>query len=118
MTIEEKKLLTDIVIGISSIDDHLEGKRILEEYVENKTKRRAVERELEIIGEAVNKLLKLNPELNISYARQIVDLRNKVIHAYDNVNNIVIWNVIMNHLPTLKLEVDLLLQNLPGYRNK
>lgn len=83
---------------------------VLEEYVKNKTKRRAVERELEIIGEAVNKLLKINPAIEISYARQIVDLRNKVIHAYDNVNDIVIWSVIMNHLPKLKSEVNLLMQ--------
>lgn len=44
MTTEEKKLLTDIIVGISSIDDHLEGRRVFEEYVKNKTKRRAVER--------------------------------------------------------------------------
>jgi uncharacterized protein with HEPN domain len=61
MTIEEKKLLADISLSISSIDDHLEGRRILTEYVSNKTKRRAVERELEIIGEAINRLLKINP---------------------------------------------------------
>ena len=53
MTIGEKKLLTDILIGISSIDEYLEGRRILEEYVKNKTKRRPEERELEIIGEAI-----------------------------------------------------------------
>src|ERR1700749_4277398 len=110
MKIEEKKLLTDIIIGILSIDDHLEGRRLFNEYIHNKTKRRAVERELEIIGEAVNKLLKINPDISISYARQIVDLRNKVIHAYDNVNDIVIWSIVMNHLPTLKLEVELLLE--------
>ena len=110
MTIVEKKLLTDILVGISSIDDHLEGRRVFEEYVTNKTKRRAVERELEIIGEAINKLLKINPVIEISFARQIVDLRNKVIHAYDNVNDIVIWSVIMNHLPNLKLEVEFLIQ--------
>lgn len=110
MTNEEKKLLTDIIVGISSIDDHLDGRRVLEEYVKNKTKRRAVERELEIIGEAVNKLLKINPAIEISYARQIVDLRNKVIHAYDNVNDIVIWSVVMNHLPKLKSEVNILIQ--------
>lgn len=110
MTNEEKKLLTDIIVGISSIDDHLEGRRVLEEYIKNKTKRRAVERELEIIGEAVNKLLKINPAIEISYARQIVDLRNKVIHAYDNVNDIVIWSVVMNHLPKLKSEVNILMQ--------
>jgi len=107
MTIEEKKLLTDIIVCISSIDDHLDGRRILNEYLKNKTKRRAVERELEIIGEAINKLLKINPGISIS--RQIVDLRNKVIHSYDNVNDIVIWSIIMNHLPTLKLEVELLM---------
>jgi uncharacterized protein with HEPN domain len=110
MTTEEKKLLTDIIIGISSIDDHLEGRRVLEEYVKNKTKRRAVERELEIIGEAVNKLLKISPSIEISFARQIVDLRNKVIHAYDNVNDIVVWSVVMNHLPKLKSEVEFLMQ--------
>ncbi|MEO6979778.1 MAG: HepT-like ribonuclease domain-containing protein, partial [Mucilaginibacter sp.] len=65
MTNEEKKLLTDIILCVSSIDDHLEGRRILTEYIENKTKRRAVERELEIIGEAVSKLLKINPSIQI-----------------------------------------------------
>jgi uncharacterized protein with HEPN domain len=109
MTIEEKKLLTDVILCIESIDEHLEGRRILEEYIKNKTKRRAVERELEIIGEAINKLLKINPDISISYSRQIVDLRNKVIHSYDNVNDIVIWSIIMNHLPTLKLEAELLM---------
>jgi len=111
MTIEEKKLLTDIIVCILSIDQHLKGRRVFEEYVRNKTKRRAVERELEIIGEAINKLLRINPAINISYARQIVDLRNKVIHAYDNVNDIVVWSVIMNYLPTLKSEVDILMQD-------
>jgi uncharacterized protein with HEPN domain len=110
MTIEEKKLLTDVIVCILSIDDHLEGRRNLEEYIKNKTKRRAVERELEIIGEAISKLLKINPDISISYARQIVDLRNKVIHAYDNVNDIVIWNIIMNHLPTLKSEAEVLME--------
>ncbi|WP_448700785.1 DUF86 domain-containing protein [Mucilaginibacter sp. AW1-3] len=111
MSIEEKKLLTDILDSIASIDEHLEGRRIFEEYKSNKTKRRAVERELEIIGEAVSKLLKISPLTQISYARQIVDLRNKVIHAYDNVNNTVIWNVIMNHIPVLQNEAETLINN-------
>ena len=46
-----------------------------------------VERELEIIGEATNRILKINPEVDISNSRRIVDLRNWVIHAYDNVDN-------------------------------
>ena len=112
MTLEEKKLLTDIILSISSIDEHLEGRKILDEYLSNKTKRRAVERELEIIGEAVSKLLKINPKISISYARQIVDLRNKVIHAYDNVNDIVIWNIVMNHLPNLNTEAEALIKKV------
>jgi uncharacterized protein with HEPN domain len=57
MTIDEKKLLKDILDSIDSIDEHLESRRNFAEYLQNKTKRRAVERELEIIGEAVNRLL-------------------------------------------------------------
>jgi uncharacterized protein with HEPN domain len=73
MTTEEKKLLTDIHEAIHSIDVHLEGRRIFLEYQNNKTRRRAVERELEIIGEAVNKLLKTNPTIPLTHARIMVD---------------------------------------------
>ena len=85
MTLEEKKLLLDIQNAINSIDDHLEGRRVFQEYESNKTKRRAIEREFEIIGEATNNLLKINPIFPLSYARIIVDLRNKLIHAYDSI---------------------------------
>lgn len=108
-TREEKKFLVDIIEAINSIDEHLESKRILKEYLSNKTKRRAVEREIEIIGEATSKLLKLNPKISISYARIIVDLRNKVIHAYDSVDDILIWKIIMKDLPLLLQEVNTLL---------
>jgi uncharacterized protein with HEPN domain len=74
-----KKLLTDIEEAILSIDQHLDGKRIFEEYINNKTKRRAVERGLEIIGEAMSKLLKINPGIPITHGRVIVDLRNRVL---------------------------------------
>ena len=60
MTSEEKKLLKDIQQAAFNIDIHLEGRRIFKEFAENITKRRAIERELEIIGEATNKLLRLN----------------------------------------------------------
>ena len=106
---EEKKLLVDIIESIHSIDEHLENRRILDEYLTNKTKRRAVEREIEIIGEAMSKLLKINPTISISYARIIVDLRNKVIHAYDSVDDILIWKIIMKDIPLLLEEAKKLL---------
>lgn len=105
MRIEEKKLLTDILTAIKGIDEHLESRRVFTEYKASKTKRRAVERELEIIGEAVNNLLKINPGIPISFARIVVDLRNRIIHAYDNVNDTVIWKIVMKDVPVLQQEV-------------
>lgn len=109
MKTDERKLLQDILLSIQSIDDHLDSKKIFDEYQTNKTRRRAVERELEIIGEAINRLLKTFPEINLSYKRQIVDLRYKVIHSYDSVDDVIIWNVIVNHLPILKAEIEALI---------
>ncbi len=108
-TREEKKLLVDIIESINSIDEHLEGKRIIEDYLLNKTKRRAVEREIEIIGEAMSKLLKINPKISISYSRLVVDLRNKVIHAYDTVDDILIWKIVNKDIPLLLTEAKSLL---------
>lgn len=109
MTIEIKKLLLDIQESVRSIDGHLEGRRSFTEYVANKTKRRAVEREFEIIGEAISKILKIDPTTHISYARLIVDLRNKVIHAYDTIDDTIMWKIIVKDLPRLEEEVALLL---------
>jgi len=111
MTIEEKKFLLDIKEAILSIDEHLEGRRVFSEYNASKTKRRAVERELEIIGEALNKLLKINPAIPISYTRQIVSLRNKVIHAYDTIDETIIWKIVMVDIPVLSEEVQQLLKD-------
>ena len=108
-TLEEQKLLLDIRTAIAGIDEHLEGRRSFDEYLGSKTKRRAAERELEIIGEAVNALLRINPAISISFARIMVDLRNKIIHAYDAVNDTIIRKVIMKDIPLLAEEVAALL---------
>lgn len=102
--------MKDILDSIESIDEHLENRRVFSEYLQSKTKRRAVERELEIIGEAVNRLLKLNSTIEISFARIIVDLRNKVIHSYDSIDNEIIWKVVMKDIPILKAEAVYLIE--------
>jgi len=104
-----KKYLYDIQLSIDSIYEYLGEKRDFFEYERNKQLRRAVERELEIIGEAVNHLLVLNESIAIDNARRIVDLRNFVIHGYDKVDNVIIWGVINKDLPKLKEQVDKLL---------
>lgn len=110
ISLEEKKLLTDIEESILSIDEHLEGRRVFAEFAANKTKRRAIERELEIIGEAMSNLLKINLNISVSHARPIVDLRNKVIHGYDTIDETIIWKIIMKDIPVLQEEVQQLLK--------
>lgn len=109
MTDEMKKLLTDIEQAILNIDIHLQAKRNFTEFTENITIRRAVERELEIIGEATNNLLKTDAAFPLSHTRKVVDLRNRVIHAYDDVDETVIWKVIVTDIPVLLQEVQQLL---------
>lgn len=70
---------------------------------------RAIERELEIIGEAMNNFLKRNPSVQLSYTRTVVDLRNKIAHAYDNVNHTIICRILVTNLPVLQEEVEQLL---------
>jgi uncharacterized protein with HEPN domain len=76
---------------ISSVDSFLD-------YQEDKLIRRAVERELEIIGEAMNRILKINPDIAISNARAIVTTRNKIIHGYDEVDDAVVYTVATKYL--------------------
>jgi len=103
--------LLDISNAIDSIHEYLGEERNFKTYESNKLLRRAVEREIEIIGEAVNRILKVDPQVTISNGRRIVNLRNWVIHSYDNVDNVIIWGIIDKDLPLLKEQVSDLLKN-------
>ena len=111
MQIEIQKYLYDIKVSIDSINEYLGEKKDFNAYMNNKQLRRAVERELEIIGEAANNILILDPDIKIENARKIVDLRNWVIHGYDKVDDIIIWGIITKHIPILKEQIELLLEN-------
>ena len=71
---EIKKYLYDIKVSIESIENYLGGKRNFKEYQSNKMLRRAVEREFEIIGEAMGRIEKIFPDIQISSKRQIISL--------------------------------------------
>lgn len=71
--------------------------------------KRAVERDLEIIGEAVRALLALDPGVSISSSRKIIGLRNLLAHAYDGVEDELIWAILQKDIPQLKREVAQLL---------
>lgn len=85
--------------------------KLFEVFKQNLMLQQAIERNLEIIGEAVNSLLKIAPEIKITSARRMVDTRNKIIHGYDEIQPEQIWNIVINHLPILKHEVETLLDN-------
>ena len=107
-----KKFLTDILVSIDAIDGYLQRKRDFRFYLQNKIVRRSVEREIEIIGEATNRILRIQPGIGITAANKIVDQRNLIIHAYDSISNEMIWSVVVNHLPLLKKEVQDLLDEV------
>lgn len=107
-----EKYLTDISICISQIEDSLvRFGRKYEVFECDIVFRLFIERNIEIMGEAMNRILKIMPSINITSARKIVDTRNYVIHAYDSLKPDILWAIVINHIPVLKREVDALLQN-------
>ena len=70
-----------------------------ERYQSDLRTKGAVERNVEIIGEAIGRVLKQNDTLPITNSRRIVDLRNRIIHGYDSVSDEIIWSVVAKHLP-------------------
>ena len=108
------KWLYDIKLAVEEIDLYFENTdKNFFEYQKNTMLKRAVERDLEIIGEAVNRIIKRDSSFieKISNAKAIVGLRNQVIHAYDNISDENIWSILINHLPKLKLDIDRLIKN-------
>lgn len=104
-----KKYLFDIYESINNIDAYVGSPKLFNSYETNPMLQDAVERNLEIIGEAMNNILKIDPEISITNARRMVDARNKISHGYDEIDAAQIWNIIINHLPILKTETDQLL---------
>ncbi len=64
-----------------------------------------VERKTEIMGEAINRIRKVEPTLEIPNARAIIDTRNRIIHSYDNVQPAFLWSLVRRHIPQLKKDI-------------
>jgi uncharacterized protein with HEPN domain len=102
---EIKVWLEDIEKAIAEINDFLPEPRNFLEFEKDIKTKRAVERNIEIIGEAMSRILKINPEIEISDSRKIVDTRNRIIHGYDSVSDDVIWLIVVRYLPALDKEI-------------
>lgn len=106
-----KKHLSDILTAIEEIEGFFGNKpKLFDDFFSNLCLRRAVERNIEIIGEAMNRILKAKPDIQITNSRKIVDARNYIIHGYDSLSADILWSIVVNHLPELKQEVEKLLK--------
>ena len=112
MTEKQLKFLYDIKLAIDDIESYFETEtKTFENYTKNSLLKRAIERNLEIIGEAINRILKEDPSFPIENAKKIIGLRNQIIHGYDSVSDENIWGIIMIHLPKLKSEINSMINN-------
>jgi uncharacterized protein with HEPN domain len=111
MDIEIKTWLFDILSSIMEIDSFFtDTPKVFSSYQNDIRTKRAVERNIGIIGEALNRIIAKDSTIEITNARKIVDTRNRIIHGYDSVSDEIVWGIVINHLPILQKEV----QNLSG----
>lgn len=105
-----KAWLYDILNAIMEIESFFtdQTKQFASYQADLRTKR-AVERNVEIIGEAMNRILKRDETIKITNSRKLVDVRNRIIHGYDSVSDDIIWGIVIRHLPILQAEVEKLL---------
>ena len=109
MTEKSEKFLSDILMSIELIEEFISGFDFNSYDTDRKTQS-AVERQLAIIGEALNQFRKLEPNISIDNDKQIIAFRNRLIHAYDNLDNSIVWVIINRYTKLLKSEIENLLR--------
>ena len=106
MQLEIRTFLQDILMAIDEIDSFFDGTiREFVYFVSDKKTQRAIERNLEIIGEAATRIYRISPDIDLPDIRKIIDTRNRIIHGYDNVSAEIIWSIVEKDLPILRKSV-------------
>lgn len=99
--------LYDVYKAIKDVESFFEGYSMRYDVFEKDYLRRsAVERKAEIMGEAINRILKLQRDSPIPNARAIIDTRNRIIHGYDSVKPEFLWSLVIRHIPNLKKDIE------------
>ncbi len=105
-----KAWLYDILNSIMEIESYFNNNpKEFTTYQNDLRTKRAVERNIEIIGEALSRILKRDEKISISNSRKIIDTRNRIIHGYDTVSDDIIWGIVTRYLSALQFEVEKLL---------
>lgn len=107
---DARTYLYDIQQAASLVAQFADG-RNFDEYLADIMLRSAIERQFEIIGEAMTQLAKLDATLagRISEHQRIIGFRNILVHAYASIDNGLVWEAIQTKLPILRREIDELL---------
>jgi uncharacterized protein with HEPN domain len=108
----DKVRLQHILDAIGEIENYIENVDF-DTFSTNSMMFNATVRQLEIIGEAANRL---NDELQTAYSeipwRQIIGLRNMVIHEYFGIDKVLVWEVVTNNLPDLKNKISRIFETI------
>lgn len=106
-----KTWLYDILQSINEIEGYFsDHPRMFDNYINDIKTKRAVERNIEIIGEAANRIIKMDSTFAIENVQKIIGTRNRIAHGYDKISDDLIWSIIINHLPKLKKEIQGILE--------
>lgn len=106
MTEKSKKYVSDILMAITLIREFTIEITDFNTYDKDRKTQSAVERQLVIIGEALNKLRGLESGIVIENDKQIIGFRNRLVHAYDSIDNSIVWAILNRHLEKLKAEIE------------
>lgn len=106
MTEKSKKYVSDILMAITLIREFTIDITDFSLYDNDRKTQSAVERQLVIIGEALNKLRLIESTIVIENGKQIIGFRNRLVHAYDSIDNAIVWAILNRHLEKLKIEIE------------
>jgi uncharacterized protein with HEPN domain len=100
----------DIKQAIAEINDFLPDKKDFHQFKKDIKTKRAIERNVEIIGEAANRITRVQPDIEITDIKKIIATRNRIIHGYDSVSDEIIWSIVVKYLPLLEKEITSLME--------
>ena len=107
-----EKHLIDILNSATEVESYFaDAPKRFQDFQIVMLRQMAVERYVEFMGEAINRILKHDPDFSLPNSRAIIATRNRVIHGYDSVTTEFIWSLIIRHIPALKKDVEALLSD-------
>ena len=104
------KHLQDVLDAILELESFfVDYPRRFDVFERDRLRIAAVERKTEIMGEALNRILKYDPAFSLPHIKEVIKTRNRIIHGYDSVETEFLWGLLLRHIPALKCDVEQIL---------